>query len=141
MVSAGRPTARFDYVGHQGLLPKGSRPTDQGLSALHIRQACEDSLRRLRTDHIDLYQTHHIDRSAPLDEVWKAMGVLVSQGKVLYFGSNNLAGWNIAEAQASAAERHFLGLVGEQRLYNLAARAIELEVVPTYRTCGLGLLP
>ncbi|MGB8253662.1 MAG: aldo/keto reductase, partial [Anaerolineaceae bacterium] len=77
----------------------GKQPTDKGLSAYHIRRACEDSLRRLQTDHIDLYQMHHVDRSAPWEEIWQAMETLVAQGKVLYVGSSNFAGWQLARAQ------------------------------------------
>jgi len=116
-------------------------PSHRGLSAYHIRQACEDSLRRLQTDHIDLYQMHHIERSTPWDEIWQAMDVLVQQGKIVYVGSSNFAGWDIATAQSAAANRHFLGLVSEQSLYHLAARTIELEVIPSCRHYGLGLIP
>lgn len=119
----------------------GDGPNDRGLSARHIRQACEASLRRLQTDYIDLYQMHHIDRSAPWDEVWQAMELLVAQGKVLYVGSSNFAGWHIAEAQATASARHFLGLVSEQSLYNLADRTVELEVLPACERFGLGVIP
>jgi aryl-alcohol dehydrogenase-like predicted oxidoreductase len=119
----------------------GNRPIERGLSAYHIRQACEESLRRLGTDHIDLYQMHHIDRSAPWEEVWQAMETLVAQGKVLYVGSSNFAGWQIARAQEAANVRHYLGLVSEQSLYNLRTRTVELEVIPACRTYGLGLIP
>ncbi|HEY63967.1 MAG TPA: aldo/keto reductase [Caldilineae bacterium] len=119
----------------------GDGPNDRGLSAYHIRKACEDSLRRLQTDHIDLYQMHHIDRETPWEEIWQAMEVLVQQGKVLYVGSSNFAGWHIAQAQAEAAKRNFMGLVSEQSLYNLAARSIELEVIPACQAYGLGLIP
>jgi aryl-alcohol dehydrogenase-like predicted oxidoreductase len=121
--------------------PMSERPNDRGLSARHIRLACDASLRRLQTDHIDLYQMHHIDRTAPWDEVWQAMETLVSQGKITYVGSSNFAGWNIAQANEAARSRHFLGLVSEQSLYNLAARTIELEVIPACESYGLGLLP
>jgi aryl-alcohol dehydrogenase-like predicted oxidoreductase len=119
----------------------GDHPNDRGLSAFHIRTTCEDSLRRLQTDHIDLYQMHHIDRDAPWEEVWQAMELLVREGKVLYIGSSNFAGWHIAQAQASATARSFLGLVSEQSLYNLNARMIELEVIPACVELGLGLIP
>jgi aryl-alcohol dehydrogenase-like predicted oxidoreductase len=119
----------------------GDHPNDRGLSAFHIRTTCEDSLRRLQTDHIDLYQMHHIDRDAPWEEVWQAMELLVREGKVLYIGSSNFAGWHIAQAQASATARSFLGLVSEQSLYNLNARMIELEVIPACVEFGLGLIP
>ncbi len=119
----------------------GSGPNDRGLSAYHIRRACEDSLSRLQTDHIDLYQMHHIERRTPWEEIWQAMEQLVREGKVLYIGSSNFAGWDIATAQGAAAARHFMGLVSEQSLYNLSARTIELEVIPACRHYGLGLVP
>ncbi len=117
------------------------RPNDRGLSARHIRLACDASLRRLQTDHIDLYQMHHIDRSAPWDEVWQAMETLVAQGKISYVGSSNFAGWTVAQANEAAASRHFLGLVSEQSLYNLTERTIELEVIPACEAYGVGVLP
>lgn len=119
----------------------GDGPNDAKLSALHIRRACEDSLRRLQTDHIDLYQMHHIWRDAPWDEIWQALELLVQQGKVIYLGSSNFAGWHIAQAQEAARARHALGLVSEQSLYNLTARTVELEVLPACRAYGLGVLP
>ena len=121
--------------------PMGTGPNDGGLSARHIRAACEASLRRLQTDHIDLYQMHHIDRSAPWDEVWQAMELLVAEGKVLYVGSSNFAGWHIANACEAAKSRHFLGLVSEQSLYNLASRTVELEVIPACLHYGVGMIP
>ncbi|HVO24013.1 MAG TPA: aldo/keto reductase [Candidatus Margulisiibacteriota bacterium] len=119
----------------------GDGPNERGLSTYHIKRACEDSLRRLQTDHIDLYQMHHIDRDAPWDELWQAMEQLVREGKILYVGSSNFAAWNIAQANCLAAQRHFLGLVSEQSLYNLNARTIELEVIPACQAFGLGLIP
>jgi NDP-hexose C3-ketoreductase / dTDP-4-oxo-2-deoxy-alpha-D-pentos-2-ene 2,3-reductase len=116
-------------------------PGDGGLSARHIVAACEDSLRRLQTDHIDVYQMHHVDRSVPWDEIWQAMEQLVAQGKVIYVGSSNFAGWHLAQAQETARSRHFLGLVSEQSLYNLAQRTVELEVLPAAREYGIGLVP
>jgi aryl-alcohol dehydrogenase-like predicted oxidoreductase len=121
--------------------PMSDLPNDRGLSAHHIMRACEDSLRRLQTDHIDLYQMHHIDRAAPWEEVWQAMETLVAQGKIIYVGSSNFAGWNIAQANEAAKSRHFLGLVSEQSLYNLTERTIELEVLPACAAYGLGVLP
>lgn len=119
----------------------GDWPNTSRLSALHIRQACEASLRRMQTDHIDLFQMHHVDRDAPWDEIWQAMEVLVQQGKVIYVGSSNFAGWHIAQANEAAKSRHFLGLVSEQSLYNLIDRTIELEVIPACQHYGLGLIP
>src|SRR5439155_13985371 len=117
--------------------PMETGPNDRRLSAYHIRKACEDSLRRLQADHIDLYQMHHIDRRTPWEEIWQAMEQLVREGKVLYVGSSNFAGWDIATAQCAAATRHFLGLVAEQSLYNLNARTIEPEVIPACQQYGL----
>jgi len=119
----------------------GPWPNQSRLSALHIRQACEDSLKRMNTDHIDLYQMHHIDRLAPWEEVWQAMGQLVQAGKVLYVGSSNFAGWHIAQANEAAKGRHFMGLVSEQSRYNLLCRTPELEVIPACESYGLGLIP
>jgi aryl-alcohol dehydrogenase-like predicted oxidoreductase len=116
-------------------------PNDRGLSARHIRMACDASLKRLQTDHIDLYQMHHIDRATPIDEVWQAMELLVQQGKVLYIGSSNFAGWHIAHAQEAANRRNFLGLASEQSIYNLKNRTVELEVLPACRHYGLGFIP
>jgi aryl-alcohol dehydrogenase-like predicted oxidoreductase len=116
-------------------------PNDTYLSALNIRRACDASLKRLRTDHIDLYQMHHIDRSTPWEEIWEAMEVLRTQGKILYVGSSNFGGWHIAKAQERAARRNFMGLVSEQSIYNLATRQIESEVIPACEDYGLGLIP
>ena len=85
----------------------GDWPNDGRLSALNIRRALDASLTRLQTDHIDLYQFHHIDRDTPWDEIWQAMDVAVAQGKILYAGSSNFAGWHIATAQEAARKRHF----------------------------------
>ena len=119
----------------------GEWPNQSRLSALNIRQAVEDSLRRLQTDHIDLYQMHHVDRDTPWEEIWQAMETLVQQGKILYVGSSNFAGWHIAKANEIAKSRHFLGLVSEQALYNLKDRMIEMEVIPACRDYGMGLIP
>ena len=116
-------------------------PNDGGLSARHIRAACDASLRRMQTDHIDLYQMHHVDRTAPWDEVWQAMDTLVQQGKVIYVGSNNFAGWHIVQANEVAKARGSFGLVSEQSHYNLLVRTIELEMLPACRAYGVGMIP
>jgi aryl-alcohol dehydrogenase-like predicted oxidoreductase len=116
-------------------------PNDTFLSARNIRHACDASLRRLQTDYIDIYQMHHVDRDTPWDEIWEAMETLRSQGKILYVGSSNFAGWHISAAQEAAKARHFLGLVSEQSFYNLAKRDIELEVLPAARHYGVGVIP
>jgi NDP-hexose 2,3-enoyl reductase len=119
----------------------GDWPNERFLSALNIRRACDASLARLQTDYIDLYQMHHVDRSTPWEEIWEAMSVLRQQGKVLYVGSSNFAGWHLAAAQEAARARHLVGLVSEQSLYNLAERWVELEVLPAARHYGIGMIP
>jgi aryl-alcohol dehydrogenase-like predicted oxidoreductase len=116
-------------------------PNDTFLSARNIRHACDASLRRLQTDHIDLYQMHHIDRRTPWDEIWEGMETLRQQGKIIYVGSSNFAGWHIQKAQEVARRRNFMGLVSEQSIYSLAKREIELEVIPAAEDNGLGILP
>jgi aryl-alcohol dehydrogenase-like predicted oxidoreductase len=119
----------------------GDWPNESKLSKVHIARACEDSLRRLQTDHIDLYQMHHVDRDTPWDEIWEAMEVLVAQGKVLYVGASNFAGWHLVQAQEAAKDRRFLGLVSEQSKYSLLERTVELEVLPACQGYGLGVIP
>ncbi|MGK5533305.1 aldo/keto reductase [Streptomyces sp. URMC 129] len=116
-------------------------PNFDRLSALNIRRAVDASLKRLGTDHIDLYQFHHVDRRTPWEEIWQAIDVLVTQGKILYAGSSNFAGWHIARANEAAARRNALGLVSEQCLYNLAERRAEMEVIPAAEGYGLGVIP
>jgi aryl-alcohol dehydrogenase-like predicted oxidoreductase len=122
--------------GEMSKWPNGSR-----LSALAIRKACEESLLRLKTDRIDLYQMHHVDRATPWEEIWQAMEVLVQQGKVIYVGSSNFAGWHIAQANEIARTRGALGLVSEQCKYNLTQRMAEIEVLPACERYGLGVIP
>jgi aryl-alcohol dehydrogenase-like predicted oxidoreductase len=119
----------------------GPWPNEGKFSALNIRRACDASLERLQTDYIDLYQMHHVDRDTPWDEIWQAMEVLTAQGKILYTGSSNFAGWHIARANETAKARGFVGLVSEQSLYNLVTRTIELEVLPAARAYGVGVIP
>ena len=125
----------MELAGQQGW------PNSGRLSALNIRRALDASLQRLQTDYIDLYQMHHVDRDTPWEEIWQAMEVAVAQGKILYVGSSNFAGWHIAQAQAAAAARHFTGLVSEQSIYNLLTRDIELEVIPAAQHYGVGIIP
>lgn len=119
----------------------GEWPNDGKLSALNIRRALDASLKRLKTDYVDLYQFHHIDRATPWDEIWQAMEVAVQQGKILYAGSSNFAGWHIAKAQQAAEKRNYMGLVAEQSIYNLLERTVELEVLPACIDYGLGVIP
>jgi len=113
----------------------------QSLSAYKIRKHAEGSLKRLQTDWIDLYQMHHVDRECPWDETWQAFDALVKQGKIVYVGSSNFAGWDIATACQEASKRSMMGLVSEQSIYHLDNRMIELEVIPACREYGLGLIP
>ena len=114
---------------------------ERSLSAYKIRKHCEGSLKRLQTDHIDLYQMHHIDHDCPWDETWQAFGSLIQQGKVVYVGSSNFAGWDVATACQEASKRGMMGLASEQSIYHLDNRMIELEVIPACRHYGLGLIP
>ena len=116
-------------------------PNDTFLSARNIRHACDASLQRLQTDHLDLYQMHHVDRDTPFEEIWEAMDVLRHQGKVLYVGSSNFAGWHLAKAQEAARRYGCTGLVSEQSIYNLVTRDVEREVLPAAQDYGLGVLP
>lgn len=120
--------------------PMSDDINDRGLSARHIQMACDASLKRLRVDHIDLYQLHHIDRTASMEEIWQAADRLTAQGKITYLGSSNFPGWKIAQANEKASARHRLGLVSEQSLYNLVERRAELEVIPACREYGLGVI-
>lgn len=125
-------------------LPPGKPEPNRGtrvLSALKIKRHCEGSLSRLQTDTIDLYQMHHVDRDCPWDETWQAFDALVKQGKIVYVGSSNFAGWDIATACQEASRRGLTGLASEQSVYNLNNRTVELEVIPACRHYGLGLIP
>lgn len=116
-------------------------PNNKGLSARWIRQACDESLSRLKTDYIDLYQMHHIDRSVPTDEILEAFSMLRQQGKVIYFGSSNFGGWHIARFNEQAYGAGLMGLVCEQSIYHPLNRHIELEVVPACEEYGMGIIP
>ena len=120
--------------------PMSDDINDRGLSARHIQNACDASLKRLQVDHIDLYQFHHVDRTAPFEEIWQAADRLIGQGKITYLGSSNWPGWKIAQASERARASHRLGLVSEQSLYNLIERRAELEVIPAAREYGLGVI-
>lgn len=133
-------TKVFNPVDRKDNLPEVNSD-GRSLSAYKIRKHCEGSLKRLQTDWIDLYQMHHIDHDCPWDETWCAFDALIKQGKVVYVGSSNFAGWDIATACQEAAKRGMMGLVSEQSLYNLENRMIELEVIPACRYYGLGLIP
>ena len=120
----------------------GEWPNDGKLSALSIRRACEDSLRRLQTDHIDLYQMHHVDRDTPWEEIWQAMGVLIEQGKVLYVGSSNFAGMGHRTGQRGRCQTQHPR--PGQRAIDLQPHdtaTIELEVLPAARQYGVGVIP
>lgn len=133
-------TKVYNPVSRKANLPE---PNSDGrnLSAYKIRKHCEGSLKRLQTDWIDLYQMHHIDRDCPWDETWQAFDNLGKQGKIVYVGSSNFAGWDIATACQEASKRSLMGLVSEQSIYHLDNRMVELEVIPACRHYGLGLIP
>ena len=133
-------TKVFNPVSRKANLPEVNSD-GRSLSAYKIRKHCEGSLRRMQTDWIDIYQMHHIDRDCPWAETWQAFGSLIQQGKVVYVGSSNFAGWDIATACQEAASFGMLGLVSEQSIYHLDNRLVELEVIPACRHYGLGLIP
>jgi len=133
-------TKVFNPVKRKANLPEVNSD-GRSLSAYKIRKHCEGSLKRLQTEWIDIYQMHHIDRDCPWDETWQAFGSLIDQGKVVYVGSSNFAGWDIATACQEASRRGMAGLVSEQSIYNLNNRMVELEVIPSCRHYGLGLIP
>lgn len=133
-------TKVYNPVTRKDALPEPNAD-GRSLSAVKIHKHCEGSLRRLQTDWIDLYQMHHVDRDCPWDETWQAFGSLITQGKVVYVGSSNFAGWDIATACQEASKRNFMGLASEQSIYHLDNRMVELEVVPACREYGLGLIP
>ena len=123
------------------LIPGDVTMRGRGLSAVKIRRACDDSLKRLQTDYIDLYQMHHVHRPAAWEEIWQAFDVLIQQGKIVYTGSSNFAGWHIAACNEAARRGNHLGLVTEQSKYSLMSRTIELEVLPACIEYGLGVIP
>jgi aryl-alcohol dehydrogenase-like predicted oxidoreductase len=121
--------------------PTGPGPNDRGGSRRHILRACEDSLRRLQTDRIDLYQTHRPDFETPVEETLEALNDLVRQGKVLHIGSTTSPAWKVMEAVLTSERRGLARFVSEQSPYNLLDRRIENEVVPMCRAHGLAVLP
>ncbi len=133
-------TKVFNPVSRKANLPEPNAD-NRNLSAMKIHKHAEGSLRRLQTDWIDIYQMHHVDHECPWDEAWQAFGSLIGQGKVVYIGSSNFAGWDIATACQEASKRGMTGLVSEQSIYNLNNRMVELEVIPASRNYGMGLIP
>lgn len=133
-------TKVYNPVDRKAALPEVNSD-GRSLSAYKIRKHCEGSLKRLQTDHVDLYQMHHVDRACPWDEIWQSFDALVRQGKIVYVGSSNFAGWDIATACQEASRRGLMGLVSEQSVYNLDNRTVELEVLPACRHYGLGVIP
>ena len=121
--------------------PTGPGPNDRGNSRLHIMRACEQSLRRLQTDRIDLYQLHRPDFDVPVDETLGAMTDLVHQGKVCYIGSSTAPAWKVLEGVLIAELKGLIPFVTEQPPYNLLDRRVENELVPMALKYGLGLLP
>jgi aryl-alcohol dehydrogenase-like predicted oxidoreductase len=120
--------------------PTGDGPNDRGNSRLHVLRACEDSLRRLGLDHIDLYQTHRPDMDVPLDETLGALDDLVRQGKVRYIGSSTAPAWHVVESVLTSDRRGLARIVCEQSPYNLLDRRIENELVPACERHGLGII-
>jgi aryl-alcohol dehydrogenase-like predicted oxidoreductase len=120
--------------------PMGGGPNDAGLSRHHLVRACEASLRRLRTDHIDLYQVHEWDGLTPVDETLAALDHLVASGKVRYVGCSNFSGWHVMKSLAASARGNLTRYVSQQIHYTLQARDAELELLPLAIDQGLGVL-
>lgn len=120
--------------------PTGPGPNDRGNSRLHIMRACEDSLRRLGTDYIDLYQTHRPSFDIPLEETLGALTDLVQQGKVRYIGSSTAPAWHVMEALMVSELKGLARFASEQPPYNLLDRRIENELVPMCQRHGLGII-
>ena len=121
-------------------MPMGEGPNDAGLSRHHLIEACEASLRRLRTDHIDLYQVHEWDGQTPLEETLDTLDTLVRAGKVRYIGCSNYAGWQLLKALGISERLHLQRFVSQQIYYSLQAREAEYELVPASLDQGLGIL-
>lgn len=121
--------------------PTGPGPNERGNSRLHLVRACEDSLRRLRSDHIDLYQIHRPDPYTPVEETLAALSDLVRQGKLRYVGCSTHPAWRVMEALMVSELRGYVRYVSEQPPYNLLDRRIENELVPLCQAHGLALLP
>ena len=121
--------------------PMGDGPNDQGLGRGHILRSVEASLRRLQTDHIDLFQVHAWDGGTALEETLSTLDTLVRDGKVRYVGASNYSGWQLQKAVDTAAAHGWEGFVSLQALYNLLDRELEWELVPVSRNEGLGILP
>ena len=120
--------------------PTGPGPNEHGNSRLHLMRACEDSLRRLRTDHIDLYQLHRPSPDIPIDETLGALTDLVSQGKVRYIGCSTHPAWRVVEALLVSELRGYAKFVSEQPPYNLLDRRIENELIPMAQAHGIGII-
>jgi aryl-alcohol dehydrogenase-like predicted oxidoreductase len=121
--------------------PMADADWQRGASRRWIMRAAEDSLRRLRTDWIDLYQVHFPDPATPIDETLRALDDLVTSGKVRYLGTSNFAAWQIVDAHWTAIREHLARPVSIQHAYNLIRREIAAEVLPAARHLGLGLIP
>jgi aryl-alcohol dehydrogenase-like predicted oxidoreductase len=119
----------------------GDGPNDWGSHRMHLLRACEDSLRRLNTDHIDLYQLHRPHPSVPIDETLRALDDLVRTGKVRYFGTSTFAAWQVVESLWASKELGLNRTICEQPPYNLLDRRIERELLPMCRTYGIATIP
>src|SRR5262245_1691841 len=122
-------------------MPMGESPLMRGGSRRWVMKAAENSLRRLGTDHIDLYQMHFPDAGTPIEETLRALDDLVRQGKVRYVGCSNFSGWQVVEAAWTAKSANLAPFVSAQNFYNLLERNVERELVPACNAYGLGVLP
>ncbi len=123
------------------MTPNPSVNEEDGLSSYKIRKDLADSLRRLQTDHLDLYQVHHIDKTISLEEFWGTFERIIANDQALYIGSSNFSGWGLAKFQMAGLERGNVGLISEQTMYNLLCRYPELELLPAAQDMGIGVIP
>ena len=141
---ATRPGIRDDIVlatkVYHAMGDLGPAREEAGFSAYKVRKHLADSLRRLQTDRIDVYQIHHIDERVSAEELWGTYERLVARGDVLYAGSSNFSGWGLTKAQLQAWQRGFVGFVSEQTQYNLLSRVPEMEVLPAAQDLGIGVI-
>ncbi|MEV4320230.1 aldo/keto reductase [Actinocrispum sp. NPDC049592] len=133
---------RSDYVlATKVYFPMGSGPNDQGLSRKHIMTSIDDSLRRLGTDHVDLYQIHRFDYETPLEETMSALHDIVKAGKARYIGASSMYAWQFAKAQQIAAANGWTAFSSMQNHYNLIYREEEREMIPLCTDQGVGVIP
>ena len=123
------------------MMPNPPANEEAGISSYKIRKHLEGSLKRLQTDHLDLYQVHHIDKTISVEEFWGTFERIIANGEALYVGGSNFSGWGLTKFQMAGLERGNVGLISEQTMYNLLCRYPELELLPAAHEMGVGVIP